>query len=536
MKTDSMPRVLPADQYNRRLVDNVHPPDWQNPEPADRYNLVVIGAGTAGLVTAAGAVGLGARVALVEKHLFGGDCLNVGCVPSKCVIRSSRAAADVGAAAQFGVILPSAVDVDFSAVMQRMRRLRSGISTHDSVQRFRDLGVDVFLGAAQFIGPDAIVVGGKTLRFSKAAITAGARAAGQLIEGLKEAGYLTNETVFSLTEQPKRLAFFGCGPLGSELAQAFQRLGSKVIVFQASDHLLDREDRDAAEVLQKVFIREGIELLLRTRPTRISITDQGKLITYEQEGRIGNVEVDEILIAVGRAPNVEGLNLEAAGVEYDQNHGVTVNDYLQTTNPRIYAAGDICLHYKFTHMADATARIVIQNALFQGRKKLSALTIPWCTYTDPEIAHVGLVEREALDRGIPVDTFIKNLKEVDRAIADGEEEGFVKVHVKRGTDKIIGATIVARHAGEMINEISLAMVGGLGLRTIVDVIHPYPTQAEAIKQVADAYNRTRLTPLVKRLLKFWLAVRRSNFMEALKGGKISWKHIIGHKIWPNLRK
>jgi pyruvate/2-oxoglutarate dehydrogenase complex dihydrolipoamide dehydrogenase (E3) component len=516
MKTDSMPGVLPLDQYNKTLVDNGHPPDWQNPEPADRYNLVVIGAGTAGLVTAAGATGLGARVALVEKHLLGGDCLNVGCVPSKCIIRSSRAAADVRAAAQFGVIVPGEVDVDFSAVMQRMRRLRAGISTHDSVRRFHNLGVDVFLGEAQFTGPDAVVVGGKTLRFSKAAITAGARAAGLPIEGLREAGYLTNETVFSLTERPKRLAVIGGGPLGSELAQAFHRLGSKVFVFQKNDHLLGREDGDAAEILRKAFLRDGIELLLKTRPTGISLTDQGKLITYEQDGSIGTVLVDEILLGVGRAPNVEGLNLEAAGVDYDQENGVIVNDYLQTTNPRIYAAGDICLRYKFTHTADAAARIVIQNALFQGRKKLSALTIPWCTYTDPEIAHVGLYEGDALDRGIPVDTFIKNLKEVDRAITDGEEDGFVKVHVKRGTDKIVGATIVARHAGEMINEISLAMAGGLGLKTIANVIHPYPTQAEAIKQLADAYNRTRLTPLVRTLLKLWLAVGRSNFLEKLK--------------------
>jgi pyruvate/2-oxoglutarate dehydrogenase complex dihydrolipoamide dehydrogenase (E3) component len=536
MKTDSMAGVLPLDQYNKTLVDNVHPPDWQNPEPADRYNLVVIGAGTAGLVTAAGAAGLGARVALIEKHLLGGDCLNVGCVPSKCIIRSSRAAADVRAAAQFGVIVPGEVGVDFSAVMERMRRLRSGISTHDSVRRFRNLGVDIFLGEAQFTGLDAIAVGGRTLRFSKAAITAGARAIGLPIEGLREAGYLTNETVFSLTERPKRLAVIGGGPLGSELAQAFHRLGSKVIVFQKNDHLLGREDGDAAEILRKAFLGEGIELLLKTRPTGISLTDQGKLITYDQDGRIGNVLVDEILLGVGRAPNVEGLSLEAAGVDYDQKNGVIVNDYLQTTNPRIYAAGDICLRHRFTHTADAAARIVIQNALFRGRKKLSALTIPWCTYTDPEIAHVGLYEGDALDRGIPVDTFIKNLKEVDRAITDGEEDGFVKIHVKRGTDKIVGATIVARHAGEMINEISLAMLGGLGLKTIANVIHPYPTQSEAIKQVADAYNRTRLTRLVKTLLKLWLAVGRSNFLEKLKGEKNLWNRIIYHKIWPSLRK
>ena len=240
------------------------------------------------------------------------------------------------------------------------------------------------------------------------------------------------------------------------------------------------------------------------------------MITYERDGQLESLVVDEILLGVGRAQNVEGLDLEAAGVEYDRNNGVKVNDYLQTTNHRIYAAGDVCLQYKFTHMADATARIVIQNALFMGRKKLSALHIPWCTYTDPEIAHVGMYERDAQEKGIALDTFIRPLKQVDRAITDGEEEGFVKVHVKRGTDKILGATIVARHAGDMIGEISLAMVGGLGLKTIANVIHPYPTQAEAIRQVADEYNRTRLTPFTKSVLRLWIAGRRLNFLGKLK--------------------
>lgn len=513
MTTDEGPKVLPMDRYNEALVANVHPPGWNNPEPRNRYNLVVIGAGTAGLVTAAGAAGLGARVALIERHLLGGDCLNVGCVPSKCLIRSSRAAADVRASAAFGVHVAGEVEVDFPAVMERMRRLRSSISRHDSVRRFRGLGVDVFLGEPQFTGPDRLEVEGKRLLFAKAVLATGARASVLPIKGLEEAGYLTNETVFSLVDRPQRLAVIGGGPIGAELAQAFHRLGSKVWVFELADHLLDRADGDAAGILRQAFLREGIEVLLKARPKRITASERGKLITYEQDGRVDSVHVDEILLGVGRVPNVEGLNLEAADVKYDGKNGVTVNDYLQTTNPRIYAAGDVCLQAKFTHTADASARIVIQNALFGGRRKLSALTIPWCIYTDPEIAHVGLSERDALAEGIRVRTFVRPLKQVDRAIVDGEEEGFVKVHVKRGGDKIVGATVVARHAGEMINEISLAMVGGLGLKTIATVIHPYPTQAEAIKQVADEFNRTRLTPFVKTALKAWLAVNRSNFRE-----------------------
>ncbi|MBW4623798.1 MAG: mercuric reductase [Cyanosarcina radialis HA8281-LM2] len=500
--------VLPMDVYNQKLVGYVHPSDWVNPTPAPCYNLVVIGAGTAGLVTAAGAAGLGAKVALIEKHLMGGDCLNVGCVPSKCLIRSSRAVADVRYANRFGVNVPRGVGVNFSAVMERMRRLRAGISHHDSAQRFQSLGIDVFLGNARFSGDDTVEVAGKKLRFKKAVIATGARAVQPSIPGLAEAGYLTNETVFSLTEKPKRLAVIGGGPIGCELAQTFQRLGSHVVLFHKNAHILDREDTDAAEIVQKTFIHEGIELILNCQLQRVERQNGAKVIYYEVNGRKGSIAVDEILAGAGRAPNVEGLNLEGVGVKYDIKKGVIVNDRLQTSNPKIYAAGDVCLEWKFTHAADAAARIVIQNALFLGKKKLTTLTMPWCTYTDPEIAHVGMYETEAQAQGIDVDTYFIPLSQVDRAIADGETEGFVKVHVKKGTDKILGATIVARHAGEMIGEITLAMVGNLGLKTLSTVIHPYPTQAEAIRKAADAYNRTRLTPFVKKLFSNWLAWAR----------------------------
>jgi len=500
--------VQPVDAHNLNLISNVHPPNWKNPDPAKRYNLVVIGAGTAGLVTAAGAAGLGAKVALVERHLLGGDCLNVGCVPSKTIIRSSRVVADIREANQFGIGVPEGIKVDFPAVMERMRRLRARISEHDSARRFKDLGVDVFLGEARFSGPDTLEVDGKTLKFKKAVIATGTRPVQPKIEGLADAGFLTNETVFSLTERPRRLAVIGGGPIGCELAQTFRRLGSEVTLFHNASHILNREDSDAAEIIQQSFIRDGIRLILNCKTTRVEKKNGDKVIHIECGGQKDEIAVDEILVGAGRAPNVEGLNLETVGVKYDKREGVVVNDRLQTTNPRMYAAGDICLKYKFTHTADATARIVIQNALFGGRKKLSALTIPWCTYTDPEIAHVGLYERDARERGIDVETFTRSLKDVDRAIADGEEEGFVKIHVKKGTDRILGATIVARHAGEMISEITLAIVGNVGLRTLSNVIHSYPTQAEAIKQVADAYNRTRLTPFIKGLFNRWLTWNR----------------------------
>ncbi len=500
-------QVLPRDEHNSALVHNVHPADWKNPEPAPRYNLVVIGAGTAGLVTAAGAAGLGAKVALVERLFMGGDCLNVGCVPSKCLISSSRAYADVRDAGRYGIRVPGGAEADFAAVMERMRKLRAQISDNDSAARFRDLGVDVFLGEANFSASDTVEVDGKTLRFKKAVIATGARAIELPIEGLAEAGYLTNETVFSLTERPRRLAVLGAGPLGCELAQAFRRLGCEVVLVEVAPQILIREDPDAARIVANALERDGIDIRLDTTITRVLASDEGKVLHLKSDSKTEPVTVDEILIGVGRAPNVEGLNLEAVGVEYNKS-GVVVDDTLRTTNPRIYAAGDICMQYKFTHTADAAARIVIQNALFWGRKKLSALTVPWCTYTDPEIAHVGMYEKDAEERGIPVETFVRELKDVDRAVIEGEGEGMVKVHVKRGTDSIVGATIIARHAGDMISEITLAMVGGMGLGNIAGVIHPYPTQAEAIKQVADAYNRTRLTPRVKNLFTRLLAWQR----------------------------
>jgi pyruvate/2-oxoglutarate dehydrogenase complex dihydrolipoamide dehydrogenase (E3) component len=492
-------QVLPADAYNETLIRNVHPRDWVNPEPASRYNLVVIGAGTAGLVTAAGAAGLGARVALIERELLGGDCLNVGCVPSKALIRASRAAAEVRGAGEFGVGVPANVPVDFGAVMARMRRLRADISQGDSVQRFRGLGVDVFLGHARFTGPDAVEVASKTLRFRRAVLATGARAARPSTPGLADVGYLTNETVFALTELPRRLAVIGAGPIGCELAQAFARFGSAVTLIGKQPTVLPREDPQAAAVVEQALRRDGVKLVLGCEPRRAEKTAAAKVLHMDS---CGPVEVDEILVGVGRSPNVEGLDLEAAGVRYSAR-GVEVDDRLRTSNPRVYAAGDICSRYQFTHAADALARIAIQNALFFGRAKASALVMPWCTYTDPEIAHVGLYAHEAEKQGIAVDRFVQEMRHVDRATLDGDTEGFVEVLVRKGTDRLVGGTIVARHAGEMISELTLAMVGKLSLGTLARTIHPYPTQAEALKKVGDAYNRTKLTPFVKGLFKRW---------------------------------
>ena len=495
------PLVSPWDVHNEALVSQVHPTDWINPKPAAQYDLVVVGAGTAGLVTAAGAAGLGARVALIEKHLLGGDCLNVGCVPSKAIISSARRAADVRHAEEMGIPVPKESIPDFGQVMERMRRLRAGIAPNDSVQRFREMGVDVFLGEGRFADGRSVTVAGDTLRFKRAVIATGARAAAPPIPGLDTVPYLTNETLFSLTERPKRLGIIGAGPIGCEMAQAFARLGSEVVLVASSHDILPREDRDAAGIVLKALQRDGVTLRCCGKDLAVSSADEARVrLCVASNGQAYEEVVDTLLVAVGRAPNVENLGLESIGVAFTCD-GIQVDDRLRTTGPRIFAAGDVCSPYQFTHAADFMARIVIQNALFFGRAKASALTIPWCTYTEPELAHVGLNESQAQKKGVAVDTFTQAFQDVDRSILEGQTDGFVRVYVRKGTDTIVGATIVGAGAGNLISEITLAMTHRLGLKKIASTIHPYPTQAEAVRRVGDLYNRTRLTPRIKALMK-----------------------------------
>ena len=491
--------------YEQERMENVRPSGWRNPKPAGRYNLVVVGGGPAGLVAASAAASMGAKVALVERALLGGGCLNVGCIPSKAIIRTSRLYAEMRNAEHYGAQVSGDIRVDFPAVMQRMRRIRARISRVDSVQRLSAAGVDVFLGEAHFIGTDALLVDGTKLRFRKAVVATGARPDTPSIPGLVEAGYLTNENVFDLTELPRRLLVIGGGPLGCELAQAFCRFGARTTIAQGLPLFLPKEERDAAQLLSDAFARDGLEVRLNTEAVKVRMEDGQKLVDLISDDYQSTVAVDAILTGTGRLPNVERLDLEVAGVDCDAATGIRIDDFLQTSNPRVYAAGDACLEHKFTHTADASARIAVHNALSLGRRRLSALTIPWCTYTDPEIAHVGLYVREARDQDIPVRTFTVPMHDVHRAIADGEEVGFVKIHVKERTDRILGATIVARHAGEMINEITLAIVARIGLRTLSRVIHAYPTQAEAIKKAADAYVDSLRRPTNKSLLRRWAA-------------------------------
>ena len=503
--------VSPMDQHNTQLLDLVHPKNWHDPTPKEKYNLVVIGAGAGGLVSAAAAAGVGARVAIIEAHLMGGDCLTVGCVPSKALLRCAKAAAAVRDAAAFGVNIEGNVSVDFGYVMERLRRLRAEIAPVDSAQRYSErLGVDVFIGRGRFTGENRIEVNGKTLTFSKAVIATGGTAAIPDIPGLKEAPYLTNASVFNLTSLPPRLGVIGAGPIGLELAQAFQRLGSQVTVFSRSDKILPKEDPEAAEIVAASLGRDGVRFVFNAQYRQV-MSERGQppvRLVLENGSAENDFEFEALLLATGRKPAVQGLGLEEAGIEYDARLGIKVNDRLQSTNPNVYAVGDVASRYQFTHVSDFGARLVIRNALFFGRDKFSQLIIPWATYTDPEVAHVGLYEKDLRAREIDFVTYMREFSDVDRGIVDGETEGFVKIHVKKGTDKILGATIVGSHAGDMISEITVAMQAGMGLAKLANVIHPYPTAAEAIRQCGDAYNRSRLTPTVKGIFNRLMALRR----------------------------
>jgi len=502
--TESGP-LFPRDEHNIQLEANVCPAGWVNPTPQGRYHLVVIGAGTAGLVTAAGAAGLGARVALIERDLMGGDCLNTGCVPSKALISAGRAAEKVRRAGEFGIHVPDGVAVDFPAVMRRMRLLRAEISPADSAERFRSLGVDVFLGTGRFVSSDTVDVSGTQLHFRKAVIATGARASAPPVPGLDTVPYLTNETVFSLTELPARMGIIGAGPIGCELAQTFAQFGSEVFLVETAHGVLPREDQDGAAIIAEALRRSGVQLLCCGSNLQVAPGISRQVcLSVESHARSFSEEVDALLVAVGRAPNVEGLGLDQVGVRVDPASGVIVDDRSRTANRRIFAAGDVCSKIRFTHAADFMARNVIRNALFSGRARTSAMLVPHSTYTTPEIAQVGLTPKQAEEQGVKISTFTQELSAVDRAILEGETEGFVKVHVKAGSQRILGATIVAANAGDLISELTLAMQYGIGLSQIAGVIHPYPTHAEAIRKLGDQYNRTRLTPLIAGLFRKWL--------------------------------
>ncbi len=497
---------LPAGHPDEdRLRELLHPCDWPAPQPGGTWQLLVIGGGTAGLVAAAGAAGVGARVAMIEQNLLGGDCLNSGCVPSKALISAARQAAAVRHAAEFGITGTAAARVDFPAVMQRMRSLREQIAPHDSAERFRKLGVDVFFGSAKFTGPKSIELNGTPLHFHRAIIATGGQPLIPPIPGLAGSACLTTDTLFQLQQLPEHLVVLGGGPIGTEMAQTFARLGSRVTLIESAAQILNREDKDAAWLLQKQLSEhDQVEVLLNCRLQQVSRADGATQLVIRQNDSSRQISCDQLLVAVGREARVDELNPGAAGVDLTPDGLIRVNDFLQTSNPAVYASGDVCTRLRFTHLADRMSRIAIRNALFAGRARFSALQIPRCTYTSPEIAQVGMDAVAAERKGIQLDTFTEQFASNDRAVLAGCPAGFVRIHVRRGTDRIVGAVIVGEHAGELISEVSMAMAGRIGLKRLADVIHPYPTQADAIRRIGDQYMRTRLTPFASRTLKRWL--------------------------------
>ncbi len=465
----------------------VFPANHRNPVPQGRYNLVVIGAGPAGLITSIAAAGLGARVALIERHAMGGDCLNVGCVPSKTLL----AAASAG--------------LDFDAAMQRVRTVRTAISHHDSVERYTKAGVDVYLGSASFVDAHRIRVGEQTLETRRTVIATGARAAIPEIPGLDAIGARTNETIFELEQKPSRLAILGGGPIGCELAQAFAGLGVQVHLIQNQPRLLPNEDEDAANLVAAALQRSGVQLHLGVSVTAASLDVNLRHLTLDSGATL---DADEVLVAVGRRRNLEGLGLEQAGVRWDPRAGILVDAHLRSSHPHIFAAGDVCSKLQFTHNADAQARIVIRNALFMGRARADRLLVPWCTYTHPEVAHVGATKRELAAAQTPHDVLRVNFADLDRGRTDDAGEGYAEVLVQRGSDRLLGATIVGRDAGEQLAPLLVMMNAGLGLGALGSLVLPYPTRSEYLRRLADAWNRQRLTPRTAGLLAAWLRWRR----------------------------
>lgn len=497
--------LIPGDPADDALRSHVRPDGWVNPTPAKVYNLVAVGAGATGLVAAGGVGGLGGKAALVERNLLGGECLNVGCVPSKALLAAAKASHAARSGDKFGVH-PRGCEVDFSAVMRHVRHSRAALAPNDAAAKFRDkYGVDVFFGDARFTGPDTLTVAGQTLHFRRALIATGSRPTVPDIPGLNDAGFLTNETVFTLTDLPARLVVLGAGPVGCELAQAFARLGSRVTLVASGPQLLPKEEPAAAELLLTSLRADGIDVRLGAKAERVEPLPTGPRI-HLSGGTA--VDADRVLVAAGRTPAVDNLGLDAAGVAFDPKHGVLVTDTLRTSNPHIYAAGDIAAGgLKFTHAADATARLALRNALFLGRGQRSALTIPWCTFTDPEIARVGLSESEAKERHEPVTVLHLDYADLDRAVTESAA-GFAHLLITPGTGRIVGATIAGPAAGELIGAVSLVMTHNIGLNKLAGTIFPYPTYTEALKKLADQHNRGRLTPLVAAVLRTWLRWRR----------------------------
>ncbi|MCC6220368.1 MAG: FAD-dependent oxidoreductase [Deltaproteobacteria bacterium] len=473
------------------------------------YNLIVIGAGAAGLVTSYIAAAIKANVALIEKEKMGGDCLNTGCVPSKALIRSAKIVHYASRAKAFGL---ESIDIkfNFASVMERVQGIIKQIEPHDSVERYTKLGVDCINGSARIVSPFEVEVKGRKLTTRNIVIATGARPLVPSIPGLDKVDYFTSDTIWNLRELPKKLLVLGGGPIGSELSQCFNRLGANVTQIETNDCILSREDRDVSDVICKRFMAEGISVLTRHRAERVEVEDNRKSLICGHEGREVRVEFDQILIALGRKASVSGFGLEELGVKIAKNGTIEADEYLRTNYPNIYVAGDVTGPYQFTHFAAHQAWYASVNALFSPFKSFKAdyRVIPWCTFTDPEVARVGLNEKEAKAKGIPYRVTTYDLSDLDRAIADSSDHGFIKVLTPPRGDRILGAAIVGEHAGDLLTEFVSGMRHGIGLNKILGTIHTYPTLSEANKYVAGEWKKSSVSPRTLELLKIFHAWRR----------------------------
>ena len=512
--------VWPLDASNATLLDAVRPVRWPDPTAGDAvYDLIAIGAGAGGLVSAKQSGRRGARSAMISEHLAGGDCLNVGCVPSKALLHCARVAREARSAVQEGFLIGGAepLRVDFAAVMKRMRSLRAKISAADSHTATVAAGADVYQGRGRFVGPHSIMVNGRTLHFKKAVVATGGRALVPDIPGLAEAPYMTNGTLFNLTALPKHLVVFGAGAVGLEMAQAFAAFGSSVTVLVRSSRVLSRESEEMAEAVQRALVADGVQFVNKVRVDQVlthAVGGAGGTTGEAHDGdsdhQLPSLEVkftqdcgpgcarcysftcDALLVATGRVPNVTDLGLGEAGIQFHPEEGIQVNDLGATSNADVFAVGDCVAGMpRFTHVAGEMAKLVVQNALFGDAWKLSKLLVPRCVYTDPEAASVGLTPEQAAVQGVPIDRYATQLEHNDRAILEDQAgaHGFVEIYCKKDTETIVGAAMVAPHAGDLISEVTLAMQSGAGLATLARVIHPYPTHAEAIMGCGLGYIR-----------------------------------------------
>ena len=477
------------------------PADWENPQSGN-YDLVCIGAGPAGLIAAMIGAGLGGRVALVEKQGLGGDCLHHGCVPSKALIATARHHRQVR-----NLLEPSSNPFDLygKAAFNAMRSTRAQLGHHDSASRLSEMGIDVFLGTGQFRDPQSVTVGDRTLDFRRCIIATGSQPACPAIPGLDGVTFHTNHTIFALPQAPPSILIIGGGPMGCELAQTFRRLGSEVSLVTRGA-LLPKEDEPVSALVESQFQAEGMTILTHSEILRVSAGHLNKEVEIRTAGSTQNIKAEALLVATGRIPSLGKLELQRAEIAFDRR-GIQVDDRLQTTNRRVYAAGDCIGKMANTHAADAMARICIQNAFFWGRKKLSRLIVPRTTFTDPEVAHVGITRREAAQREIALDHFREDFQHIDRAVLEGNPTGYAEIHCRRGTDQILGASIVGPQAGELIGVITLMLANRLPLRSLAKTIQCYPTHSGILKTLADQYTKTQLTPLRARLLRFLLQHR-----------------------------